>query len=295
MVWLYVGRTLSGLMAGSSPIAQAAVADMSTAKNKAHNMGLMTLALSVGIIVGPLIGGITSDHTLANIFNYTTPFIISAILSFICFIWLYALYKPPFTAPLSKKKISILRPIILFAEAFANRKVRKIALCFLLMQIGFSIYFQYVLVYLQATYHYSSGEIGLFNGVVGCGFVVANTLALKYLLKKMSAHKIALLGFVAVGVGQIIAASVHFQYLDWTLAFFIGLFNMVAYTAILTLFSDSVDASRQGWVMGISGAVMAIAWTLTGWAASLIAVIGTTGLIAAGGVALLFAAAMLAA
>ena len=92
LIWLYIGRALSGLMAGSSPIAQAAVADMSTATNKAHNMGLMTLALSVGIVIGPLVGGITSDHSLAKIFNYTTPFIISAILSFICFIWLFFCY-----------------------------------------------------------------------------------------------------------------------------------------------------------------------------------------------------------
>jgi len=37
----------------------------------------------------------------------------------------------------------------------------------------------------------------------------------------------------------------------------------LAFSFIITLFSSLVDRSKQGWVMGITGAIIAAAWTLT--------------------------------
>ena len=38
----------------------------------------------------------------------------------------------------------------------------------------------------------------------------------------------------------------------------------VSYTAILTMFSNAVDEKSQGWVMGITGSVMAFDWAVNG-------------------------------
>ena len=59
---LLFGRFLSGLMAGSQPIAQAAVSDLSPEDQRALNMSLLTLALSVGIVLGPVMGGVLSER-----------------------------------------------------------------------------------------------------------------------------------------------------------------------------------------------------------------------------------------
>ena len=45
----------------------------------------------------------------------------------------------------------------------------------------------------------------------------------------------------------------------------------VAYSAIITLFSDQVEASKQGWVMGITGSIMALVWALNGVSVGIIA------------------------
>ena len=80
---LMIGRALSGLMAGSQPIAQAAIADCSTEETKAFNMSIMTLALSVGIVVGPLLGGVLSDSDITRLFNFATPFFVAAVFALI--------------------------------------------------------------------------------------------------------------------------------------------------------------------------------------------------------------------
>lgn len=45
----------------------------------------------------------------------------------------------------------------------------------------------------------------------------------------------------------------------------------VAYSVIISLFSDQVDAQSQGWVMGITGSIMALVWALNAVIVGLVA------------------------
>ncbi|MFL6668205.1 MAG: MFS transporter, partial [Burkholderia ambifaria] len=90
---LLIGRGLSGLMAGCQGIAQAAITDMSTPETKAYNMSIMSIAFSAGVIVGPVLGGVTSDRTIAPFFNYGTPFLLVAALSVVCGLWTFLSYR----------------------------------------------------------------------------------------------------------------------------------------------------------------------------------------------------------
>ncbi|HIA2394966.1 TPA: MFS transporter, partial [Burkholderia contaminans] len=90
---LLAGRGLTGLMAGCQGIAQAAITDLSTPQNKAYNMSIMSLAFSAGVIVGPVLGGVTSDRTISPLFDYGTPFVLVAALSLVCAFWTLASYR----------------------------------------------------------------------------------------------------------------------------------------------------------------------------------------------------------
>jgi MFS transporter, DHA1 family, tetracycline resistance protein len=81
---LLCGRALTGLMSGCQGIAQAAIADLSTPQNKARNMSIMSLAFSMGVIVGPVLGGLTSDRSISPAFGYGTPFLLVSVLSVLC-------------------------------------------------------------------------------------------------------------------------------------------------------------------------------------------------------------------
>ena len=95
------------------------------------------------------------------------------------------------------------------------------------------------------------------------------------------------------GFWQCISAINHIAILQWFFAILVALFDMMAFSTLLTLFSNAVDEESQGWVMGISGAVMAIAWVLTGLSSSLLSFISTDTLIFSGGVFLLFSSLLL--
>ena len=56
----------------------------------------------------------------------------------------------------------------------------------------------------------------------------------------------------------------------WILTVFIGAAVCVAYSLIITIFSDLVSPEEQGWVMGVTGAIMALCFGLTSFLTGII-------------------------
>ena len=156
---LLVGRLLSGLMA-DQPIAQAAISDLSTRETRAINMSRMTLSLSIGNALGPLLGGFLSDTAIAPVFSYSTPFYFSGCLALVAALWIAWSFKETFSLR-SKKKLHWMRPIHIFVEAFQHKSVRFLSLTFLIMQVGFSLYFQLMPVLLHERWNYASWQLEL--------------------------------------------------------------------------------------------------------------------------------------
>lgn len=284
---LMLGRALSGLMAGSQPIAQAAISDLSTLETKAKNMSIIALSYCIGSVLGPLLGGVTSDHTLISWFSFSTPFFIAAILALLAFFWIVISFKETFISQ-NKKPINIFRPVQIFIEAFENPAVRILALVFLLMQIGFSIYFQFIIVHMKYAYNYSNWQLGAIQGMIGFGFAIGLLIGMPISMKKnWKIITIAITTGILTGIGQLFAAITHTADLQWLLAVFIAGFDIMAFTTMLTLFSNAVDKNTQGWVMGIANAVMALSWAITGLCSNLLSLLGTQGLIFIGGLCLI--------
>lgn len=289
---LMIGRALSGLMAGSQPIAQAAIVDLSTEKQKALNMSVITLVLSLGLVIGPVIGGVFSDQAVSSFFHFSTPFYLSAVLALIACFWIALSFRETFY---KKRELSIewLRPIQVFVEAFYDRSIRAIALVFLLMQMGFSIYFQLILVLLDRKYGYTSWKLGIFNAFIGFSFGVGMLLIIRAALRFWKIEKISYVFLFLTAAMQILSSMVDSIILIWVLAFFVAAFDMVAYSAMLTNFSNAAIREKQGWAMGISGAVMAVSWALTGFTTNLISYVGIDGLIFWGGVLILISSILM--
>lgn len=289
---LMLGRAFSGLMAGSQPIAQAAIADLSTPETKAKNMSVIALSYCIGSVIGPLLGGVTSDSALISWFSFSTPFFVAAVLALIAFLWIAISFKETFVSQV-KKVIQITRPIRIFIEAFEHKSVRILAIVFLFMQIGFSIYFQFILVQMKYAHNYSNWQLGALQGMIGFGFAIGLLLGMPFSLKRWQVITIAIVTGVLTGIGQVLAASNNVADLQWILAVVISGFDIMVFTAMLTLFSDAVDKTSQGWAMGIANAVMALSWALTGLCSNLLTLIGARGLIFLGGLCLIIGSLLL--
>ncbi|MDG2272365.1 MAG: MFS transporter [Halioglobus sp.] len=60
-LWMvFVARGFAGLMAGNFGVASAMIADITTPQNRARGMGLIGAAFGLGIVLGPMLGGMLS-------------------------------------------------------------------------------------------------------------------------------------------------------------------------------------------------------------------------------------------
>ncbi len=280
---LLIGRALTGLMAGSQPIAQAAIADSSDSKTKAFNMSVMTFTISIGLVIGPLMGGVFSDPSIAKGFGFETPFLIAGFLAVVGFFWILLGFKETFK-PLVHKKIHPLRPILIFKEGLVNPIVRYLVFIFLCNQVGFGVFFQTILIQIREEFQYDRLLLGLFNGWMGLGFALGLVLIIPHALKRLKTETVGILSLFLTGIFEILSGINDHMLLTWILALPVVMADIIAYTVIMTMFSDSADRQSQGWVMGIFGAVVAISFVFAGFSTNLLHLIGTHWIILLGGV-----------
>lgn len=83
---LFIARSLSGILSSATSVASLAyVGDSSSEDERSKNMSQLGAAMSVGVMIGPLLGGVLAGYSLA------LPFFTGAGISFIAFILIITL------------------------------------------------------------------------------------------------------------------------------------------------------------------------------------------------------------
>ncbi len=102
---LFAARIIDGLTGGNLSIAQAYIADVTDAKNRAKGLGMIGAAFGLGFIIGPVTGGFLSQ------WGYAVPAFATAAMSFInlilIFAWLPKSLNAEKRAALTEKKPAI--------------------------------------------------------------------------------------------------------------------------------------------------------------------------------------------
>jgi multidrug resistance protein len=98
-LWLiYVSRMLGGFFSGAViSCAVAYVADITSNENRTKGMGLVGMAIGLGFVIGPGVGG------LLSVFGYRVPFVLSALLTFV--LWVVVLARLRESLPPDKRSL----------------------------------------------------------------------------------------------------------------------------------------------------------------------------------------------
>jgi DHA1 family tetracycline resistance protein-like MFS transporter len=261
---LIVGRIIAGLTSGSQPIAQAAIIDLSDYKSRATNIGYILLSLSAGFIFGPLLGGILSDSSLVSWFNFATPFYFTSIVSFINIILLWMFFKETFISKQTTLKINPYQAINIFISAFKNDRVKNLSIVFFIFLFGWSSFYSFCSVYVLKIFNFTPTQVSLYMAVMGIGFGIGNGFLVNYLAKLFSLYSIFIYTTLVTAILVALMFIISTPLVSWLVMAPLACSVTTAYTALLTLFSNQVDESSQGWVMGITGSIMAFNFAITG-------------------------------
>ncbi|MEM9160108.1 MAG: MFS transporter [Verrucomicrobiota bacterium] len=155
LLWIFAGsfgllvaaRIIGGAMAGNLSVATAAVADVTTEKNRSKGMGLVGVAFGLGFVIGPAIGGLcaqynplTANPDLAafglNPFSLVAG--VAAILSLINLIWIRARFAESLPEPDEEQEAPRAANPFKRLLAVQTPPVRKTNLTYLIYIFAFS-------------------------------------------------------------------------------------------------------------------------------------------------------------
>jgi DHA1 family tetracycline resistance protein-like MFS transporter len=253
-----LGRIVDGLTAGSIPVAQAAISDISPENKKVGNIGLILFAVTSGYIVGPL----ASDYLIHKInLSLYTPFFATALLSFISILLLLPL-KETNTSKTKGKSLNILSSFNTLTLLRKVSNAKTAILAFLFFQFGWTMYFQFIPHFLTSTAQ--SDQIGHVLAIIGIGMA----LSFCFLTRIFQNIFTTLMGAIITTTIIIlnIYAQIAFQNnleVVMITALCASLCYGLGYSFLLIYLSQKVEKNLQGLIMGISASMSALASAFT--------------------------------
>lgn len=260
---LLLGRILGGAMAGSQAVAQAAAVDQSDETTKPLALSLCLFASSVGFILGPLIGGAMAYAERPTALDFTIPIGVTALLALLAVALILVCYRdsaPPQVQRLRLSDVDLMMGVRGFRAALADPVIRRVVAIFACMQVAWGAYFLFLPSLLFERFDLDTGTVSLMMGLLGVGFCAAYGLCLPWLQKRVAARTIAAWSLWGTAALMVVSFWSHDLAVQWAIAFPIATVVSIAYGAIITQFSDAVESDRQGWILGISISVTALAW-----------------------------------
>jgi MFS transporter, DHA1 family, tetracycline resistance protein len=253
LIWLFVGRVISGITAASITTAFAYIADVTGPEKRAQAFGMVVAAFGVGFIVGPAIGGLLGN------FDPRLPFWIAAGFSLLNAA--YGFFVLPESLPPEKRAAFSWRranPIGALALLRSHPELTGLATVGFLAQLAHESLPAAFVIYTGYRYHWDQGMIGLSLAVVGiCSAVVQGGL-IGPIVARMGERRALMFGLIAGAAGFAIYGLAATSTMFWVGMPLMALWG-VAGAATQGLTSARVGPSEQGQLQGALQGVRGIA------------------------------------
>ena len=246
------GRVLTGLFGGSYGPAQAAVADITRAEDRAKSFGMVSAAFGIGFIAGPALGGLLSK------WGDTAPFYAALALS--CANLLYGfLVFPETLRPELRRRFSLARanPFGAWKTAAASPGMRRVALVLLLWQIASLVYPLTWSFWAIAQLGWSDQMIGLSFAMVGLVIALSQVFLTGRAVARLGERNAAQLGMLGAAAGFAGYALCGSTLVAVLLMGAIAVQSLVQ-PSLMAMLSRRAGAAQQGEVQGLAAMVMGL-------------------------------------
>tara|TARA_A100000171_G_C2137293_1_gene151351 strand:+ start:2488 stop:3738 length:1251 start_codon:yes stop_codon:yes gene_type:complete len=252
-----LGRVIDGLSAGSIPIAQAAISDVSSKENKAGNMGLILFAVTSGYILGPL-----CSELLVNVLGYalTAPFYATALLSLFSLLFLLPMQET--TRISDTHKIKWLSAFNIFTNLNNIKGALLVLGGFLFFQLSWTMYFQFLPHVLT---HLGVPEITTrILASIGLGMALSFCLLTRFFQSRITAEAGSQISILLILLCFLTLCLIPFSALLYFCTCFLSALSYgLGYSFLLVMLSQKVPPENQGLVMGLAASISAFSSVVT--------------------------------
>jgi len=253
LIWLFVGRVISGITSASVSTAFAYVTDVTPAEQRGARFGMLGAAFGAGFVLGPAIGGLTGA------IDPRLPFWIAAGLSLTNA--LYGWLVLPESLPVTSRMAFSWRranPVGSLKLLRSHRELYGLATVNFLGMLAHAVLPSITVLYMLYRYGWDERAVGFVMAAVGICAMIVQGLLIGPVIKRIGERRSLILGLLFGAAG-------FFAYgIAWTgTVFLIGVPLMalwgLANPSSLALMSRDVGADEQGQLQGANASIQGIA------------------------------------
>jgi MFS transporter, DHA1 family, tetracycline resistance protein len=196
LVWLFVGRVLSGITAASVSSAGAYIADVTPPERRAGGFGLIGAAFGIGFVLGPAVGGLLGGM------DPRLPFWVAAGLSLLNF--LYGVFVLPESLPRERRAPFVWRsasPVGALAFLRADQVLLGLAVVVFLGRVAHDVLPSTFVLYAGYRYGWDERTMGLFLAGVGVSTMIVSGALVHPSVRRCGERRALLLGLACGAAG----------------------------------------------------------------------------------------------
>ncbi|MGA2056742.1 MAG: TCR/Tet family MFS transporter [Bradyrhizobium sp.] len=256
LIWLFVGRVISGITSASVSTAFAYIADVTPAEKRAAVFGKVGAAFGAGFILGPAIGGLLGD------IDPRLPFWAAAGLSFANTV--YGLLILPESLPRDRRapfRWSSANPIGALHLLGSDRILTGLSVVNFFTQLAHAVLPSTFVLYATYRYGWDSKTVGVTLAMVGICAMLVQGAGIGPIVRLFGERLSLLLGLVCGSAGFLIFAVAPTGPLSWIGIPVMSLWG-VSGAAIQSLMTKQVAPDQQGQLQGATASVQSISQLL---------------------------------
>jgi DHA1 family tetracycline resistance protein-like MFS transporter len=253
LIWLFIGRVISGITSASVSTAFAYIADVTPPERRAAVFGKIGAAFGAGFILGPAVGGLLGDM------DPRLPFWLAAGLSFAnaMYGWLILpeSLPPERRSPFRWKSANPLGALRLLRS---NSVLAGLSLANFFGQVAHVSLPATFVLYAAYRYGWDTRTVGLTLALVGIGAVVVQGVGVGPIVKRLGERRALLLGMACGALGFFIYGAAPTGMLFWLGIPVMSLWG-ISGAAVQSLTTQLVAPDHQGQLQGATNSVNSVA------------------------------------
>jgi MFS transporter, DHA1 family, tetracycline resistance protein len=256
IIWLFIGRSIAGGLGAIFGPANAAMADMSTAEDRAASFGKVGAAFGLGFIMGPAVGGLLGD------FGTRVPFFVAAGLAFANGIYGYFVF--PETMPKERQRAfswGRANPLGALANLGKIKGILPVALIYFFWVCAINVYAASWTFYAPLQFGWDSKMVGASLTLVGVSMVLFQSFVIGKAVKRFGERMTAIVGLSYGMVSFILTAFITNGAIALVLNLLNG-FSGLAMPALNAMMSQRTPPDQQGELQGMNGSMSALGFLL---------------------------------
>ncbi len=248
---LYVSRAIGGIgCAFLIPAIYAYVADITTMDQRAKGNSFISAAMSLGIVIGPGIGGFLAD------FGLKMPLLVSAIVGLLAFVVSFFTLKESQLEKMDMSQqpdSSMVKDILL-----SVKKPFFIPLVItLIMSFGLMAYETVLGLYVDDQFGATPQEIAFMVTATGLVGVIMQLFVVDWIVKAMGELNVLKLFLIVTAFGFLLSIIANSYNTFFAISLLIFLATSILRPVLTTLISK-LAGNEQGFAMGMNNAYMSI-------------------------------------